>query len=72
MEKYFLVEKSALSGAMHSTILKINILTSQRGLQVVTLYVAGSRSIRHVSERHRVRRTLSECLGDIFCTVNSV
>lgn len=53
---------------MKSTLL----LTSQSGLQVTTLYVAGSRSTRHVSERHNVRRTLSECLGEIFWTTNSV
>lgn len=46
-------------------------LTSQRGLQVTTLYVAGSRSTRHVSVRHKVRRTGSEVRGDIFWTTNS-
>ena len=45
--------------------------TSQRGLHVTTLYVAGSRSTKQVSVKHNVRRTGSDVRGLIFCTVNS-
>lgn len=46
-------------------------LTSQKGLAVTTLYVAGSRSTRHISVKQSVRRTVSGWRTEIFCTVNS-